>query len=80
MTLPQQRGTPVVLAFYPGTTRRPARQLCSYPDDLGALTGLGAEVWGISAQDIGQPRLRRKRGLTFPLLADTDKAANGRTG
>ena len=69
-------GTPVVLAFYPGDeTPVCTRQLCSYQDDLQVLTGLGAQVWGISSQDVdSHRRFAEKRGLTFPLLADTDKA------
>ena len=74
--LSEHRGTPVVLAFYPGDeTPVCTRQLCSYQDDLQVLTALGAEVWGISSQDVAShERFATKRGLTFPLLADTDKA------
>jgi peroxiredoxin Q/BCP len=75
-SLSAERGHPVVLAFYPGDdTRTCARQLCSYQDDLGLLTETGAVVWGISTQDLdSHARFAAKRGLTFPLLADTDKA------
>ena len=69
-------GTPVVLAFYPGdNTPVCTRQLCSYQDDLSTLTDLDAQVWGISSQDVdSHERFAAKRGLTFPLLADTDRA------
>ena len=78
-------GHPVVLAFYPGDdTPTCTKQLCSYSDNLSVLTGLGAEVWGISAQDIAShQRFAAKRGLKLPLLADTDKSvakAYGVTG
>lgn len=75
-SLSAERGHPVVLAFYPGDdTRTCTRQLCSYQDDLGLLTETGAVVWGISTQDLdSHARFAAKRGLTFPLLADTDKA------
>jgi peroxiredoxin Q/BCP len=78
-------GHPVVLAFYPGDdTPTCTKQLCSYSDNLSILTGLGAEVWGISAQDIAShAAFAAKRGLKLPLLADTDKAvakAYGVTG
>ena len=74
LTLSQQRGTPVVLAFYPGDdTPVCTRQLCSYQDDLAQLTDLGATLWGISTQDLAShERFASKRGLTFPLLADVD--------
>ena len=69
--------SPVVLAFYPGDdTLTCTKQLCSYQDDLGLLTGLGAQLWGISPQDLAShERFASKRGLTFPLLADPDRAA-----
>ena len=75
LTLSEQRGAPVVLAFYPGDdTLVCTKQLCSYQDDLDLLTGLGAVLWGISAQDLdSHERFAAKRGLRFPLLADVDK-------
>jgi thioredoxin-dependent peroxiredoxin len=76
LRLSDHRGSPVVLAFYPGDdTAVCTRQLCSYQDDLQVLRGLGAQVWGISSQDVdSHRRFAEKRGLTFPLLADTDRA------
>ena len=74
--LSDARGGAVVLAFYPGDeTPVCTRQLCSYQDDLSTLTDLDAQVWGISSQDLdSHERFAAKRGLTFPLLADTDRA------
>jgi peroxiredoxin Q/BCP len=74
--LSDAQGAPVVLAFYPGDdTPVCTRQLCSYQDDLSTLTDLDAQVWGISSQDVdSHERFAAKRGLTFPLLADTDRA------
>ena len=81
LTLSEQ-ATPVVLAFYPGDdTPVCTRQLCSYQDDLSVLQGLGAVLWGISSQDVAShERFAAKRGLTFPLLADTDKAVHAAYG
>ncbi len=78
LTLSAQSGAPVVLAFYPGDdTPVCTKQLCSYSDDLGMLTGLGAVLWGISTQDLdSHERFAAKRSLGFPLLADTDKAVH----
>ena len=75
--LSDQRGTPVVLAFYPGDdTPVCTRQLCSYSDGFDALTATGAQVWGISPQDVASHRrFAEKRGLRLPLLADVDKTA-----
>jgi peroxiredoxin Q/BCP len=75
-TLSEARGSCVVLAFYPGDdTMTCTRQLCSYQDDLARLTDLHAQVWGISPQGVdSHERFAAKRALTFPLLADTDRA------
>lgn len=77
LRLAEQRGTPVVLAFYPGDdTPVCTRQMCAYQDDLQVLRGLGAQVWGVSGQDVARhQRFAEKRGLSFPLLADTDGTA-----
>jgi peroxiredoxin Q/BCP len=75
--LASARGAALILAFYPGDdTPGCTKQLCSYQDDLGQLTGLGARLWGISPQNIeSHERFAKKRGLTFPLLADPDRLA-----
>lgn len=77
LTLSEQTG-PVVLAFYPAdNTPGCTRQLCSYQDDLATLDDLGATLWGISSQDLdSHERFATKRGLTFPLLTDPDKAVH----
>ena len=71
-TLSQQRGQPLVLAFYPGdNTPVCTRQLCSYTSGLESLTGFGASVWAISPQGLAShEQFARKNGLSFPLLAD----------
>lgn len=75
--LSEHRGAPVVLAFYPGDdTPVCTRQLCSYSDGLDVLSGTGAQVWGVSAQDLASHRrFADKRGLRLPLLADVDRTA-----
>jgi peroxiredoxin Q/BCP len=82
VTLSEQRGTPVVLAFYPGDDSSVCtRQLCGYQDDLSTLTGSGAVLWGISAEDLGSHEsFARRQGLTFPLLSDVDKAVHRQYG
>src|SRR5450432_1923574 len=77
-TLSAQRGTPVVLAFYPGdNTSVCTKQLCSYTSGLDSFTGLGATVWGISPQDVDSHEgFARKHGLAFPLLADVGLAVS----
>ena len=77
LTLSEERGHPVVLAFYPGdATSVCTRQLCSYSSGLEAFTDLGATVWGISTQDIeSHESFARTFGLRMPLLADTGRQA-----
>jgi thioredoxin-dependent peroxiredoxin len=71
-TLSQQRGQPIVLAFYPGdNTAVCTRQLCSYTSGLESFTGFGARVWAISPQGLAShEQFARKYKLAFPLLAD----------
>jgi peroxiredoxin Q/BCP len=70
--LSEQRGHPVVLAFYPGDeTAVCTKQLCSYQHELSSLTDLDATLWGISSQSIeSHKKFQANRGLAFPLLAD----------
>jgi thioredoxin-dependent peroxiredoxin len=74
--LDERRGHPLVLAFYPGdNTSVCTKQLCSYSSGLETFTELGAEVWGISPQDVDSHEgFARKYDLRIPLLADTDRS------
>ncbi|MFD5562520.1 peroxiredoxin [Kitasatospora griseola] len=74
--LADAKGSPLVLAFYPGDdTLVCTRQLCSYNSDLARFTDLGAAVWCISGQDLdSHERFARKRELNLPLLTDTGEA------
>ena len=75
-TLSQEKGHPVVLAFYPGdNTPVCTRQLCSYAAGIEAFREFGALVWGISPQGLDSHEdFARRHSLGFPLLADTDRA------
>ena len=74
-SLVEQRGHPVVLAFYPGDeTPVCTTQLTSYSTDLEQFTELGATLFGISPQDVtSHESFAANRGFRFPLLADVDK-------
>jgi thioredoxin-dependent peroxiredoxin len=71
-TLSAQRGSPLVLAFYPGdNTAVCTRQLCSYTSGLEEFTNFGATVWAISPQGLdSHEQFARKYSLAFPLLVD----------
>ena len=70
------RGQPVVLAFYPGdNTPVCTKQLDSYQGALTDFEALNAQMLGISPQSVESHQdFSCKRGYSFPLLADTDKA------
>jgi thioredoxin-dependent peroxiredoxin len=70
--LSAQRGSPLVLAFYPGdNTTVCTKQLCSYTSGLEGFTSFGATVWAISPQGLdSHEQFARKYNLAFPLLAD----------
>ncbi|MEU8776540.1 peroxiredoxin [Streptomyces sp. NPDC048606] len=70
--LSEQRGKPLVLAFYPGDdTPVCTAQLCSYSDGLSDLEAAGATVWGISPQGLdSHEKFARDRNLRMPLLSD----------
>ncbi|MEX5631187.1 redoxin domain-containing protein [Parafrankia sp. FMc2] len=53
LTLSQERGHPVVLAFHPGdNTPACTKQLCSHAAGIEVLRGLGAPVWGIGINGV----------------------------
>ena len=74
-SLSDYRGQVVVLAFYPGDeTAVCVAQLTAYNTDLGEFGSLGAQLLGLSPQDVeSHERFAANRGFQFPLLADVDK-------
>jgi thioredoxin-dependent peroxiredoxin len=70
------RGRPVVLYFYPkDDTPGCTTQACGLRDAWHDLTRTGAEVFGISADDVeSHQRFREKYHLPFRLLSDTDRS------
>jgi peroxiredoxin Q/BCP len=74
-TLSAHRGKPIVLAFYPGDeTPVCTKQMCAYSSELDKFKDVGAEVWGLSPQDLdSHEHFARRFDLHFPLLADTDR-------
>lgn len=80
--LSDHRGKWVVLAFYPGDfTAVCTKQFCNYRDGREEIEGLGAEVVGISPQDLeSHVKFTDEHGLTVPLAADVDKTVAGDYG
>jgi peroxiredoxin Q/BCP len=67
------RGKWLVLYFYPkNDTPGCTEQACTFRDDWHRLSSLGAEVVGVSVDDVTSHfAFARKFSLPFPLLADT---------
>ena len=70
--LSAQRGTKMLLVFYPGdNTPVCTRQLCDYRDGVEAFSGMGVSVVGISSDDAESHRkFKLKHQLPFTLLSD----------
>lgn len=80
--LKEQRGSPVVLYFYPrDNTPGCTREACAFRDRKKELTKLGAKVYGVSTDDVASHvKFRDKYKLNFPLLADVEHAVAGKYG
>ena len=91
-TLPDQSGKTrsladyrnkwLVLYFYPkDDTPGCTEQACTFRDDWHKLSALGAEVVGVSVDDVtSHLAFSKKFSLPFPLLADTSGEVAGRYG
>ena len=76
------KGKTVVLVFYPGdNTPVCTKQLCSYNNEMSEFDSVGAQVVGISSQDVAShDEFSGKHGFSFPLLADVDKSVSKQYG
>lgn len=72
--LKDQRGSPVVLYFYPrDDTPGCTKEACAFRDRARELQALGAKVFGVSTDDVSSHvKFRDKYTLNFPLLADVE--------
>lgn len=75
-SLAQFRGKPLVVVFYPADDSPVCtKQLNSYNTGMDEFQDVGAQVLAISSQGLdSHEKFAEKLGLTFPLLADADKA------
>lgn len=74
-TLEHYRGQWVVLYFYPKDfTSGCTTQVCAFRDDITKLKGLGAQVLGVSVDDVkSHAEFAEKHHVPFPLLSDASK-------
>ena len=75
LRLASLRGRWVVLYFYPkDETKGCTAEACTFRDNLQSLAELGAEVVGVSVQDVDSHReFAAHHRLNFRLVADPDK-------
>lgn len=74
VSLKDQRGSAVVLYFYPrDDTPGCTKEACAFRDRRAELKRLGARLFGVSTDDVASHvKFRDKYQLNFPLLADDD--------
>jgi peroxiredoxin len=75
VTLSQQRGRQIVLAFFPAAFSSVCeKELCTFRDSLARLNGANAQVYGISVDTFFTLKaFHDQQRLTFPLLSDFNK-------
>jgi peroxiredoxin len=75
VTLSQQRGKPVVLAFFPAAFSSVCeKELCTFRDSMARLNQAQAQVYGISVDTFFTLKaFHDQQRLTFPLLSDFNK-------
>lgn len=76
VSLSDHRGRRVVVYFYPAaSTPGCTKEACDFRDNLAELNDAGYDVLGISPDPPAKlAAFRDAEGLTFPLLADEDRA------
>ena len=75
VTLSEQRGKPVVLAFFPAAFSSVcAKEMCTFRDSMARLGQANAQVYGISVDTFFTLKaFQDHEKLTFPLLSDFNK-------
>ena len=76
VSLSEFRGRRVIVYFYPAaSTPGCTTEACDFRDSLADLNEVGFEVLGVSPDKPAKlAKFRDAEGLTFPLLADEDRA------
>jgi peroxiredoxin len=75
VTLGQQQGKPVVLAFFPAAFSSVCeKELCTFRDSMTQFNRTNAQVFGISVDTFfALKAFQDQQHLTFPLLSDFNK-------
>ncbi len=74
VTLSKLKGKKVVLYFYPkDDTPGCTTESCGFRDEMKAFEKLNAQIIGISKDSVkSHDKFKKKYGLNFPLVSDTD--------
>ena len=77
VTLSEQRGAPVVLAFFPAAfTGVCETELCTFRDGMAAFNDSGATVYGIAVDSrFALAAFAEKNDINYPLLSDYARTA-----
>jgi glutaredoxin-dependent peroxiredoxin len=77
VTLSEQRGKPVVLAFFPAAFSSVCqKEMCTFRDSMARLGKADAQVYGISVDTFFTLKaFQDQQKLNFPLLSDFNKQA-----
>ena len=72
VSLSEQRGSNVVLAFFPAAfTGVCQTEMCTFRDSLSEFNDMNARIFGISVDPpFSQAEFHSQNNLTFPLLSD----------
>ena len=75
--LSEQKGKPVVLAFFPAAFSGVCtKELCTFRDSMARLNSASAQVYGISVDTFFTLKaFKDAQGYNFPLLSDFNKQA-----
>ena len=75
--LSEQKGKPVVLAFFPAAFSSVCtKELCTFRDSMARLNSAHAQVYGISVDTFFTLKaFHDAQGYSFPLLSDFNKQA-----
>jgi peroxiredoxin len=75
VSLRDERGKPVVLAFFPAAFSSVCtKELCTFRDSMARLNKVSAQVYGISVDTFFTLKaFHDAQGFTFPLLSDFNK-------
>jgi peroxiredoxin len=77
VTLSEQRGKPVVLAFFPAAFSSVCqKEMCTFRDSMARLGTANAQVYGVSVDTFFTLKaFQDQQKLNFPLLSDFNKQA-----